>query len=183
MNVNTTLAASYGDALFQTALKAGAAELVATQAAQIEEIVRKDAKFVAFMEAPNIARDAKERVFVAAFGAAFHPVLINFTRLLIRRGRLELFFAALDIVQELYWEHIGVKQATVTSAVELAAADRSRLTDVLCAQTGKKLIIKWQVDPAVIGGLQFRCGDTLIDTTLVNSLRLLKAELYGAQVV
>jgi F-type H+-transporting ATPase subunit delta len=183
MKADTTLAASYGDALFQTSLKAGVAELIATQAAKIEELVEHEPKFIAFMEAPNISRDAKETVFTRAFGPSFHPLLINFTRLLIRRGRLELFFAALEHTQELYRDHIGVKRATVTTAVALTEGDRERLLGVLNRQTGKTLVIKWQVDPAVIGGLQFRCGDTWIDTTLSNSLRLLKAELYGAQVV
>jgi len=183
MKADTTLAASYGEALFQTALKAGAAELVAAQAAQIEELVLREKRFIAFMEAPNIARDSKETVFARAFGGSFHPLLINFTRLLIRRGRLELFFACLDDMQERYRDHVCIKSAEVVSAVPLSQADKDRLTETLNRQTGKKLAIKWLVDPSVIGGLQFRCGDMLIDTTLSNSLRLLKAELYGTQAV
>jgi F-type H+-transporting ATPase subunit delta len=183
MQLDRTLAASYSKALFNAALKAGVEAQIADQAEQIERVVLREKKFMAFMEAPNIPRDAKEQIFQKVFGPTYHRLLIDFVRLLIRRGRLDYFFAALDGVQDCYREHIGLKSAEVVSAVPLIAADQERLKAILERHTGKKLSIKWQVDAEVLGGIRFRCGDILIDTTLSNGLRLLRSELASARVV
>jgi ATP synthase F1 delta subunit len=165
-----TLVASYSDALFNAALKANVLKEVAEDAEKLTAIVAREKKLRAFSETPSISLEEKERVFRKVFGSRYHEMLINFVCMLIRRGRLELFFPALERLRVLYQRHLGYLDATVVSAVPLHPEDRNLLVNELSTFTGKKLNITWKIDPTIIGGLRFLCGDTLIDTTLSRSL-------------
>jgi F-type H+-transporting ATPase subunit delta len=53
--------------------------------------------------------------------------------------------------------------ATVTSAVSLDEAQRSRLAASLSAQLGREVALQVEVDPKVVGGVVVRVGDEVID--------------------
>lgn len=178
-----TLVTSYAQALHEAAVKAGVADQLANQAEALQKLVTEEEKLRAFMEAPNIPRETKEQVFVKVFGGKFHTLLINFVRLLIRRGRLEILFASLEGYVRVYRKAKGVETATITTAIALAAKDQAALQAALTRAMGKQLVIDWKVDPEVLGGVRFLCGDTLIDTTVLTGLDRLRRDLSSARVI
>ena len=62
--------------------------------------------------------------------------------------------------------------AEVRSAIELDDATIAKLASSLSAATGKQVEVKAVVDPAVLGGIVARVGDTVIDGSLRNRLRI-----------
>lgn len=182
-NVDRNLSGAYSEALFQTAKKADALDAIAGQVGELGQLVRSEPKLRAFIEAPNIPRDTKEQLVVRVFGGKYNTVLINFVRMLIRRGRLGIFFESLSGYQERYRAHLGIASATLTSAVELSETEKQHLEASLMRITKKKLEIDWRVDPAKIGGIRFQSGDTLIDTTIARKLEKLRHDLLETRVV
>jgi F-type H+-transporting ATPase subunit delta len=69
--------------------------------------------------------------------------------------------------------------AEVRSAVELNEETVSRLAEALGRVTGKKVEVKTVVDPAVLGGIVARVGDTVIDGSLRHRIEELRSELTG----
>jgi F-type H+-transporting ATPase subunit delta len=53
--------------------------------------------------------------------------------------------------------------ATVTTAIDLDAAQRERLASSLSAQLGRAVQLQIEVDPSIIGGVVVRVGDEVID--------------------
>jgi F-type H+-transporting ATPase subunit delta len=75
---------------------------------------------------------------------------------------------------------MGVVQASVSSAQILTEAQSRNLTASLASRTGKTIRVKWQQDPALLGGLRVQLGSTVYDASLQGRLRLLKAQLLSA---
>jgi F-type H+-transporting ATPase subunit delta len=91
--------------------------------------------------------------------------------------------------------HAGEMSAIVDRFVELAASERDaelaevrtaiplddkqieRLAAALGQATGKRVEVKVIVDPAVLGGIVARVGDTVIDGTVRHSLDQMKEQL------
>ena len=179
---NQTLVVSYADALFQAAKKAGKLDLIAEQAVEVSGLVAKNAKLRSFYETPSISIEDKEGLFVRVFGKDIEPLLTNFVRMIIRRGRLMIFFAALDKFSELYQADKGFARATIESAVPIAADQQKTLLTALERLTGKQLVVTWKVDAELLGGIRFSCGDTLIDSTIRRGLDQLNTKMNAVRV-
>lgn len=67
--------------------------------------------------------------------------------------------------------------AEVRSALPLDGEQQRRLADALSRATGKQVEVKVIVDPAVLGGLEARVGDRVIDGTVRNRIRQLRSSL------
>lgn len=64
--------------------------------------------------------------------------------------------------------------AEVTSAVELSAQERAAIQEKLVNEFGTKLELRFQVDPAILGGLVIRVGDKLLDTSVASRLAAMR---------
>ncbi len=67
--------------------------------------------------------------------------------------------------------------AEIISAVPLTDAERQALVARLEAQYGAGLDVRYQVDPAILGGLIVRVGDKLIDGSVASRLAAMKQAL------
>jgi len=68
-------------------------------------------------------------------------------------------------------------RATVTTAIELSAHDRQRVTEQLSTQLKKEVRLTVVVDPRVIGGLRLQYGDHVADATVAARLEQLRRRL------
>jgi F-type H+-transporting ATPase subunit delta len=69
--------------------------------------------------------------------------------------------------------------ALVTSAAELTDQQEQRLTDVLSRIYQRRIAIRVEVDPDLIGGLVIRVGDEVIDGSVAAKLAKARQELLG----
>ncbi|GGB15419.1 ATP synthase subunit delta [Flexivirga endophytica] len=69
--------------------------------------------------------------------------------------------------------------ATVTSAVELGEADRSRLGQSLARVYGRPVQLNVIVDPNIVGGLRVQVGDEVIDGTIATRLEDARRTMAG----
>lgn len=70
--------------------------------------------------------------------------------------------------------------AWVTSAIPLPADQRAAFEQELRARLGSDLVIEFQVDPAVLGGVVVRVGDRVVDGSLATRLSHLRGALIGS---
>ena len=67
--------------------------------------------------------------------------------------------------------------ATVTTAVPLTEAQHARLVAVLSRIQGRDVIINAIVDPGVVGGIEVRVGDEVVDGTLATRIEQARRRL------
>jgi F-type H+-transporting ATPase subunit delta len=120
--------------------------------------------------------EAKQE-FVERTLADFLPEVRNFVLLLTRRRRIRLLPRIYEEFGQLANEYRGIVVAEVTSAVPLDDADKAVIIRQLSELTGRRAILRTQVDPSILGGLIVRIGDKLIDGSLRTRLERLRETL------
>jgi F0F1-type ATP synthase delta subunit len=68
----------------------------------------------------------------------------------------------------------------VVSAVPLDASQRTRIEDRLRAEHGN-VLVRYRVEPAILGGLVVRVGDRLVDGSVAARLGQLRQALLGSR--
>jgi F-type H+-transporting ATPase subunit delta len=109
-----------------------------------------------------------------------NELVLNLCYLLILKGKLKNVDQIADEYEALLDEQRGIKHAVVTTAVAIDDTEKQRIASQLEKITGKKVSVKLQVNPSIVGGMVARIEDTLIDGSVRNKLDLLRRDLVEA---
>ncbi|HEY6634256.1 MAG TPA: ATP synthase F1 subunit delta, partial [Acidimicrobiia bacterium] len=93
---------------------------------------------------------------------------VGLVHLLVAQGRVTDLPAIAAAVAEVAAASRDKAVAEVRSAVPLDEETIQRLTQALSRATGRDVEVKLIVDPAVIGGIVARVGDTVIDGSIAT---------------
>ena len=106
--------------------------------------------------------------------SSYHPLVINFLKLLTKKNRLQL----LDVIYTKYLQladhALGRQPLIIVSAAQMAESDVNRVSEIFANRSKRKMIVKTQIDPNVLGGLQVQMGDHIFDYTLRRHLQDIK---------
>lgn len=183
MKVDPTLARTYGDALFQAVKGTGTLKAFYDQAEAFRQALKDAVEFVQFLEAPNVPNDRKEELVRRSMGGRFDPLLQNFVLLLIRRGRINILRDALRQFQIIAERANGYYRATVTSARPLDDAQKQAIQSTMERRLGHQLYMRYEINERLIGGIQFKCDDLLVDNTLRTRLNNIHEKWMSARVI
>jgi F-type H+-transporting ATPase subunit delta len=100
----------------------------------------------------------------------FIYVVINHRRIAMLDEMSEAFELALD-------ERMGFARAEVVSAAAVDEKRSAELESELSRLTGKRMRLRFRVDPELLGGVTARIGSTLYDGSLRGQLQQLRREL------
>ncbi len=178
------VARSYATALFHTAQKQGILQRVREECRVLGEVARgKQKGLTIFMESPQISTEDKMAVFDRVLKPRVSTILIKMIHLLVTRERRGVFADITELFELMVEEAEGIDHATVETARELRMQDKLRLKDALEKYTHRRLKIEFVVDSRLIGGLIFRYGDVLIDSSLRHGLDEIQDRLCKTQVI
>ncbi len=183
MNVDVQAARVYGEALFGAAKEQGIVPAIREESGTFLDALGQVPRFRTLLEAPHIPTEDKVAIVNRVLGSGANPLLRNFVLLLLRRNRIDVFGAALAEYRRIADRDLGVSRAKLTSARPMDDAERARVQAGLERKTGLKLTLEHKVDPALIGGLVFECGDLMIDNSLQTQLSRLGERLMAARVI
>jgi len=168
----------YAQAVFEIALEKKELERWQTDLKKVMDVVG-DASFMAFLESPKFRFDDKARTLSERLGG-INPLALNLVYLLVNRGKPDIIGAITDEYQRLLDSYHGIESADVITAIPLGDKDKEKLAENLGALVGKKVVLRAEVDPRVIGGFTARIGGKLLDGSTRRKLVNLKRELAGA---
>ncbi len=168
----------YSQAIFQIALEKAELDQWQSDLRKIASML-EDAVFTAVLENPKLHFNDKARL-VSERLRDVNPLALNLVYLLVSKGILRLAGEIADDYQRRLDSYRGIEQAEVVTAIPLDDEDKKTLSERLEAVVGKKVVIKPEVDPALIGGIVARVGGKLLDGSTRSRLEALKRELSGA---
>lgn len=129
-------------------------------------------------ESPSVPADQKRKVLdhiIKQMGAS--QMTRNFIAVLIDNRRIAALPEIARQFQEEMNARLGIADAEVTSARELAAEEKQRLEQQISAITGKKVRAQYKHDPKVLGGAVVKVGSTIYDGSVKGQLQRLKEAL------
>jgi F-type H+-transporting ATPase subunit delta len=176
-----TSATRYARALFDVAVKESDPAQIERDLAVVVSAMNEHPDLRRVILSPQTRHAARVNVIKAlAARAQAQPPLAKLLALLADRGRLELLPDLLDVYRERLLAHHNIARATVTSATPLSSETLAALAAKLSGLTGKQVQLDTAVDPAIIGGIITRVGNTVYDGSVRTQLAKMKRRLLEA---
>jgi F-type H+-transporting ATPase subunit delta len=122
---------------------------------------------------------SRKRAVVARIADILKLSLIarNFLFVLIDHRRIALLGEILHSFELIVDERLGFARAEVSSPRELTESQRGAISGQLERLTGKRIRMRFAVDPALIGGVVARIGSTVYDGSVRGQLQTLGRRL------
>ena len=170
----------YANALADVAFAQGAAEPTLKQLADFQAAFNASAELRNALASPGVPAEAKRAVIekiTARIGGG--KIIRNFLFVIADHRRTHILPEIVAAFEDVVRQRQGIAEAEVSSAFELSAAQKKRLSQTLERVTGKKIEARFTLDPSLLGGAVVRVGDTIYDGSVRNSLKEMRARLMA----
>ena len=180
---SSEIAKRYAKALFELAVDNRSQEKVFNDLRSLNEAFSKDKETHEFLVSPMITPTQKEEVLKKTLdNKGVAKEVIDTVLLLARNERLGAFSELVQSFESEIDGANGVIRGSVRSASELGPDERKRIEQTVEKYLNKKVIMTYQVDPSVIGGLVAQVGSYTFDDSISAHLVRMKEELKAGAV-
>jgi len=176
---DTTIARNYAEALLELARRAEDPAGWGKLMRDVANGVLEDVTVQHFLESPKISEAQKNEVFFQALGDRVPRHFLRFLQILVRKRRQMLIPEISSEYDKLLDIHEGRVHANVTVARETSAADEAEIAEQLSRVIGKAVVPHLNVNPAILGGVVVKIGDTVMDGSVRRKLGRLKTQILA----
>lgn len=177
----TAVAARYANALADVVTAPNSplsAEQATAELRDFDAALRESAELHNALVTPAVPANRKKAVIGRiADQLKLSRVTRNFLFVLIDHRRIASLPGIVLQFEEVVDARLGFARAEVVSAAELNDADRRALNARLEKLTGKRIRMRFAIDPALIGGAVARIGSTVYDGSVRGQLATLERRL------
>jgi F-type H+-transporting ATPase subunit delta len=169
-----TIARPYAEALF----KASSSDLGGT-AVWLDELaaLAGDSQLQQFADNPRTTANQVFDLVAGVVKAQLPDNAKNFLRTVIENGRLSVLPEMAAQFRSLKNAQSGSSDAVVYSAFPIDGAALADLAATLESRFSRKLNVKVELEPALIGGIRVVVGDEVLDTSVKARLEQMKVAL------
>lgn len=176
-----TIARNYAETLVELAQRAGDLRGWGEMINSIAESMESNRKLHTFLESPRVSGQRKNEILQKAFGDELPRNFVRFLQALVTHRRQMLIPEIAHEFDDLVDQVEGRVHASVTMAREADDADRTLIATHLSRSFGKQVVPHFQVNPALLGGLIVRVGDTVLDGSVRRRLATLRSRMLGTR--
>jgi len=176
---NSTIGRNYAETLLTLAKREGQAEAWGTLIESIASAMQEDHTLKTFLESPKLAASRKIEILQTALGKRVPPLFLRFLETVIMKRRQMVIP---EIAQE-YRALIDASEdrvhANVTVAREPAEQEKEALVQQLSRLFGKRVVPHISINPAILGGVIVKVGDTVMDGSVRRRLASLRGRMLA----
>jgi F-type H+-transporting ATPase subunit delta len=173
------IAEVYARALFEAAKEKDALDRVHDELGEFADALDESRDLQVFLFSPYFSSEEKKEG-VSRIVSDADERTINFLELLAERHRMPALFRIRRNFDSMWAEENKLLPVTVTAAVELDEELGKSIGERIAEQTGREVDLSSKVDPDVLGGLQVRVGNMVLDATVRNRLEQLRKQVARA---
>jgi F-type H+-transporting ATPase subunit delta len=173
------IAQVYARSLFEVAQERGELDVVREQLGQFADAVDENRELATFFFSPYFSTEEKKDGLHRTVDGASETVR-NFLELLLENHRMPVIFRVRREFDSLWEEANQLLPVEITSAIALDESVAARIGEEIGRQTGRRVELKSTVDPAVIGGIILRVGNSILDASIRARLETLRTQVARA---
>jgi F-type H+-transporting ATPase subunit delta len=177
---DATISRNYAEALLELARRENALDDWGAMIGAVADAIENEPRLRNFLAAPQVSAADKKRVIEKAFGGTLPRMMVKFLQKLIDNRRQTLIPEVAVEYANLVDLTEGRVHAQVTVARETSEADRAAIARQLSEKLGKTVVAHLLVNPAIVGGVIVRMGDTVMDGSVRKRLMTLRSRLVGS---
>ncbi|WP_082104419.1 F0F1 ATP synthase subunit delta [Demequina soli] len=166
-------------AIFAYAQAQGTLDDVQEQLFRVERELQSNRELLSAMSNRSATKETRLALLQGVLGGKLLPTTEALLRRVVGNPRGRRLIPAIDALLESAAEHRNEVLAHVTAAVELSAAQRTRLAGILSEAYGREIQINVAVDPEVLGGIRVEVGSSVVDGTVLSRLDETRRRLVG----
>ncbi|EAS04935.2 ATP synthase F1, delta subunit (macronuclear) [Tetrahymena thermophila SB210] len=176
--IEDSIHGKYAGVLFSSASSNKSLNKVAEDMKYFNQLYKESEVFKSFLNNVSLKRNQQRDIISALGKTNFNPATNNLLETLIENKRLD----SLPKIAEKYMDYYRIlnKQESITiiSAQELTAAEKQKVEQGLKkGNANVQFTVVYQVDPAILGGLQMYSGNNFLDCSLLSRVNKLKTEI------
>ena len=165
----------YAKAVLSLATDQKSADAVNSDMKLITSTIAQSEDLNQMLQSPVVKSSDKKAILIAVFKNA-NVATTNLIDTLITNKRLALLNDVAASYTQLYDHLRGTQVATVTTAVPLTEALKTKVLAKVKELTGKDAEVTNVIDESILGGFVLRVGDIQYNASIANKLDKLKRE-------
>lgn len=170
---------NYAEALLTLARKGGNVEEWGALLDAIAAGMREDQTLRTFLESPKLSASHKIEILEKALGGKVPQVFLRFVETVINKRRQMLIPEIASEYRMLIDEAENRVHATVTVAAQPTEPEREAMARQLSRLFGKRVVPHVSLNPAILGGVIVKVGDTVMDGSVRKRLAVLRQRMLS----
>ncbi len=173
-----SLADVYATALFRLAQELGRVAEVRDELQELNVLMRTQPGFAEMLSSAALDADRRAASLERMFRGRLSDLVLNALQVLNRHGRADLLAALLQRFVTRQEAAAGQVPVVATTALELDEQQRRSVSEVAAKLAGKQPLMRFRVDPGILGGLVLEIGDWRYDYSVRARLNEARAQLH-----
>lgn len=180
--IELTLARRYAQALIDLGVKRGEVAKIEQELLGFAKLYDESALLRRLLLHPRVPRAEKKRIMEKLLPEGSSVVLRDFLKVLLDKNRLEYLPEIASLYDELADATEGVVRVEVRSFGALESSDENTLRGALEKLTARRVDMRVVQDRALVGGVQVRIKNTVLDGSVAGRLRRLSEQLLEHEI-
>lgn len=177
---DSTIGRNYAETLLTLAKKQGQEAEWGALIDAIAVAMQEDRILKTFLESPKLAASQKIEILDKALGKRVPQVFLRFLETVVSKRRQMLIPVIAFEYHALIDESENRVHANVTVAREPAEQEKDALAKHLSRVLGKQVVPHISLNPAILGGLIVKVGDTVMDGSVRRRLATLRSRMLAS---
>ena len=173
------VAGTYAGALLAIGQERNEVEAYDEELHGLAELFANSREFRVFFENPKVPQSDKLSVLDKTLKGKVSDTVLNLLKVLVKRGRQELFGQVSVAYTEALDESRGRTKVVITTASPIDPALKAELVGLVGSKLNREIVPAERVDENLLGGMTIRIGDTVIDGSVRTKLNRVR-ESVGA---
>ena len=174
MTVMKNMSKEYALALFMLAKEENKEHEYFEALGIISEVFKDNPEYIDFLSSPRINKKERMAAVKAAFAEHIPDNVISFILLLSEEGQIDNFDDCNEEYRILMLRDNHISEAKVRSAVELSDEEKDKLHEKLEKISGHPVIMEYEVDSGLLGGMIVDLDGKVMDGSLRSRLKGMK---------
>ncbi len=173
---------TYGEALFELAVEENKIDIFMEEIKGVMDTLLSNPDLGKLMNHPKIAVEEKINVANTIFAGRISQEIVGFLTLIIQKKRYAEIYPIMEYFLDRVKELKGIGVAYITTPLPLNDDQKAKVEDKLLQTTSyKEMEMHFLINEELIGGMQIRIGDRVVDSSIFTKLSEMQKKLLKIQ--